>query len=293
VRKTKIKMVETENARISRQPTEKDPQELRIRRELEKFISTPWAREAIKKMKKKQEGFLGFSFSHLREPREILKKYRELLIELNRISNAKIIAGERYLDELRNEKGIIIVTNHFGIAKLTRIDNSGGRFPVPIKTIEPFPSRCASLLLASERLDGDLHETAIELPGALTQIQKACGVLTIPPVGEKRTKILIEKVEGLVKKESGAVIVMYPEGGTTGKRNNGGPYDLDEFHSGAFVVAAKTRTPILPVCQTFDPKKGFGLVILEPIFLEEKDLGKLSNIVEMTKKSMQRNLFLV
>ena len=56
----------------------------------------------------------------------------ELLAKLNKISGARIVAGEEYLDKLKNEKGIIIVTNHFGIAKLTRIDNSEDRFPIPI-----------------------------------------------------------------------------------------------------------------------------------------------------------------
>lgn len=283
-------MLEIENARIARQPTNKDPQELRIRSELEKLISTSWSKEAMKKMREEQENFFKFSFSHLQKPQEILRRHRKLLAKLNKISGARIVAGEEYLDKLKNEKGIIIVTNHFGIAKLTKIDNSEGRFPIPIEVFEPFPLRYASLFLVPERLGGNLYETAIELPGALNEIQEACGTLMIPPVGEKRTETLIEKVEKLVEKDSRAVMVMYPEGGTTGKRNNGGPYDLGGFHSGAFVVSAKTRTPILPVCQAFNPEKGFEIKILEPIFLEEEDLGKISDIVEMTKASMQSRL---
>jgi hypothetical protein len=283
-------MIEIEEARIARQSTNKDPQELRIRNELEKLISTSWSKEVIRKARKEQENFFKFSFSHLQKPQEIPRRHRELLAKLNKISGARIVAGEEYLDKLKNEKGIIIVTNHFGIAKLTRIDNSEDRFPIPIEVFEPFPLRYASLFLVSERLGGNLYETAIELPGTLNEIQEACGALTIPPVGEKRTETLIKKVEKLVEKDPGAVMVMYPEGGTTGKRNNGGPYDLGEFHSGAFVVSAKTRTPILPVCQAFNPEKGFEVKILEPIFLEEEDLGKISDIVEMTKASMQSRL---
>lgn len=284
-------MIEIEDARIARQSTNKDPQELRIRNELEKLITTSWSKEVMKKTKEEQENFFKFSFSHLQKPQEILRRHRKLLAKLNKISGTRIVAGEEYLDKLKNERGIIIVTNHFGIAKLTRIDNSEGRFPIPIEVFEPFPLRYASLFLVSERLDGNLYETAIELPGALNKIQEACGTLTIPPVGEKRTETLIEKVEKLVEKDSRAVMVMYPEGGTTGKRNNGGPYDLGKFHSGAFVVSAKTRTPILPVCQAFNPEKGFEVKILEPIFLEEEDLGKISDIMETTKASMQSRLW--
>lgn len=280
-------MMEIEDARIARQPTNKDPQELRIRSELEELVSTPWAKEFVEKMKKEQEDFFDFSFSNLQNPQEIFRKHRELLAKLNGISNARIVEGQEHLDKLRGEKGVIVVSNHFGIAKLTRIDNSEGRYSIPIEVFEPFPSRYASLFLVSEKLGGNLYETAIELPGALNEIQKACGTLTIPPVGEKRSKTLLKKVEKLVGKDSGAVMVMYPEGGTTGKRNNGGPYDLDEFHSGAFVISAKTKTPILPVCQIFNPEKGFEVKILEPIFLKEEDLGKISDIVETTRVSMQ------
>lgn len=135
-----------------------------------------------------------------------------------------------------------------------------------------------------------LYETAIELPSPLFEIQTNCKTIIVPVEGKNRTEQLTQNVLSLIAREPGAAIVMYPEGGTSGKRNNGGPYDLDEFHGGAFVVAIQTGLPILPVCQYFNPEKGLELHILKPILPKQRDIERVDEIKEETKNAMQKRL---
>jgi hypothetical protein len=83
---------------------------------------------------------------------------------------------------------------------------------------------------------------------------------------------------------------MYPEGGTSGKRNEGTPYDLDNFHSGTLVVAAELGLPILPVTQKLNPESGMELRISEPIFVKRKELVNKDKILEDLKATMQKSL---
>lgn len=276
--------------RISRQPVASDPRESAIREKLGGLISTEWAKTAIYNLRQRQEEFLKFAIDNPGTPERIRDAYLRLIAELADSTRSRIISGQEHIEKLQDQKGVIIIANHLGMAKLTRIDNKSRNLLVELDEVEPFPARHAAIVRVAELLNAPIFETAVELPSPLLEVQKACGVITVAPSGEGRTEKLIEDVQDTIQQFPGAVIVMYPEGGTSGKRNEGGPYDLDTFHKGAFVVAAQTGLPILPVCQYFNPEKGFELHILEPIRLSEQDLDNLDQIKESTKSAMQQKL---
>lgn len=154
---------------------------------------------------------------------------------------------------------------------------------------EPFPIRHMSLSTISRALNMEIHESAIELPRVLSKIQKSCGVVMVSADGQNRTQKLIDDVNRLMIDHKSAV-VMYPEGGTSGKRNEGGPYDLDIFHKGAFVVAKNLNIPILPVTQFFNSKSGFEIDVLEPIQADAITYNGINQIIMNTQDMMQQTL---
>ena len=279
----------TMDSTIIRQRTD-TPQDERIRDKLNRVLSTEWSRVAIDDLRGELTDFFTFSLSNPDNTKEITARHAGLVPRLAEISRSHISSGEENLQKVRQDKAVLVLTNHFGIGILTIIDNKDGKFPVLLPEFAGFPVRLASVSVIARRLNAPLYETAVELPPPLSGVQKTCGTIIVPAEGEGRTQKLIDDVSAIVDKQPGAVIIMYPEGGTSGKRNEGGPYDLDTFHKGAFACAAQTGLPILPVCQYFNPETGFELHILEPIRLGEEDLGNLDQIKESTKAAMQKKL---
>lgn len=275
---------------ITRQPTDKDPLEVRIRCVLEStLVTSDWARATFLEATRQQKEFL-IAAAKEENSRKNLDAYRKLIRELASLLKVQITSGGQELEKFDQGKPFIVITNHLGLAKITRVDNKNRKIAVELEEVESFPIRHAAISVISGRQAKNLHEVAVELPGKLREIQADCEVVTIPVEGSGRTELLVEKVADLVKADPNQLFVMYPEGGTSGKRNSGGPYDLDQFHKGAFVVAAKLSIPILPVCQYFDPNVGLRIYILDPITLNEGDLERVDDIVNSTKDRMQITL---
>lgn len=282
------KMNDIQDLRIARQFTHSQ-QDTAIRGKLQDLLSTELSKSVIGDLRHNLENFFGFAFQNLNNPQAIRENYDTLLPQLSDSAHAKIAEGEKNIEALRSENGVIIVTNHFGLGALTIIDNSSGTYPVDLDEFPGFPVRLAGLRLVSEKLEKPVYEAAIELPEPLLTIQKATPTLIVPITGTGRTEKLIQDTKDAMQ-GSGAVIVMYPEGGTSGKRNNGGPYDLDEFHSGAFVVASQLGLPILPVCQVLNPNSGLELHVLSPKNVGSADANEIKEVMNQTKAEMQSKL---
>lgn len=271
---------------LTRQPDTKDPQEIRIRAQLENLLTTGWSKKAIEESTSLQITFLKSSIEH----RSVRKSYENLLKALSETLKSHIVTGEENLDKIKNPNHIIIVTNHFGSAKLTRISTISLGIDSSMEDIEPFPIRPAPFEIIAQKLDSQIFECAVELPKPFLSIQGASGVITLPTSGENRTQQLVEKVKSVNQNFPKSIVVMYPEGGTSGKRNEGTPYDLDNFHSGTLVVAAELGLPILPVTQKLNPESGMELRISEPIFVKRKELVNKDKILEDLKATMQKSL---
>ncbi|MBI4099860.1 hypothetical protein HY440_02530 [Candidatus Microgenomates bacterium] len=270
---------------VSRQPRASDPLEAAIRTKLESLVRSPWAEEAMESLRLAQADFLSFAFKNFEDSEKVRRQHDQILPQLAQICRTKIKAGEDFLKDIPGS--LILVTNHLGLPKLTRIDNHDHHLPVELDEIEPFLIRYAPLTLVADSLGAKIHEVSIELPEGLLQIQESCGVLTIPVSGLGRTGQLVRRVQDALATGEKQALVMYPEGGTSGKRNSGGPYDLDEFHSGSFVVAATSGLPILPVCQFFDSERGMELDIMSPVRLSGSDLSSVQGIARKVQGEMQ------
>ncbi len=255
-----------QNPTIERQPKQNDPQEIQIRQKLEKeLLSTPWSKQLFKHFQALQVDFFKSALANLDRPQEVRQEYLQLLKKLAHLGNTQITDGTENLQNLDSAKGIIIITNHLGTAKLTAFSPEELGLNIPIDKIEPFPIRHAALSLIAGQQEKSIYEAAIELPPPLNLIQQETGVVLVAAGGIGRLRQLEHNTKATLSATTQPVIVMYPEGGTSGKRNSGGPYHLDEFQTGALVVAAHLELDILPVCQYFNPNSGFELGILPPI----------------------------
>ncbi len=271
---------------IERQPKENDPQEIRIKKALgEQLLNTSWAKETFEEIRLQQLDFFRQALTDLSNPQKIRTNYLELLKKLAATGKTKVVTGVEELANIEEERGLIIVTNHLGTAKLTAFTPQQLGINIPIDKIEPFPIRHAPLAILSSQLQRPIFETAVELPSPLDQIQAATEVIVIAAGGIGRLRQLENNTSKTLERKKNALIIMYPEGGTTGKRNRGGPYDLDMFQSGAFVVAAHLNVPILPIAQYFNPNSGFELGILPLIKVENRNDHEYFNRLAKTSQT--------
>lgn len=285
---TEMKTVD--DARIARQKTD-TPEDRRITKLIFDLLKTPWSEEMAKSIQERMVVFFDFAFVNIGTPEKVRLFFERTLEESAQISKARIASGEEYLTGIKDKKGVIVVVNHFGLYKATMVPNENGKYPVPLDKISPFPVRLIAMKCLSDKLNVNFFETALELPTGLLEIQEMCNGITIPNKGNGRTQILIKKVEKTLDKNSGAIVVMYPEGGTSGKSNMGSPYDLlDDFQSGAFFVARALDLPVLPACIYLNADEGLELHILEPLSVNGLDEKKVKEVTQETKSRMQDKL---
>ena len=281
---------------IEQWPKPEDPKEQmivsKIKREL---FSTEWAKYTFDRLRRMQVYHMKDLLSHLQDPQYIHDRTQELLVQIAEVVNSKIVEGEKNIDSLHKEKGLLIATNHLGSYKLNSlnpVELRGMGIDGPTLPIYyPFPLYFASMSPVAEKLECNLYEASFEYPGRIGEIYGATGSIEVPPPiqnesGEKlkRTEILINSTKLLLNKHPNAAIVSFPEGGTTGKRNGKGPYDMEPFRSGSFVIAAEAGIPVLPVAQYFNPDRGFELNVFSPVFPEAgkseeyyKEIAKISS----------------
>ena len=285
---TEMKTVD--DTRIARQKTD-TPEDWRITKLIVDLLKTPWSKEMAKSIQERMVSFFDFAFVNIGTPEKVRLFFERTLEESAQISKAHIASGEEYLAGIKDKKGVIVVINHFGLYKATMVPNENGKYPVALDRISPFPVRLMAMKCLSDKLNVGLFETALELPTGLLEIQEVCNGITIPNEGTGRTQMLIEKVETTLDKNPGAIVVMYPEGGTSGKSNMGSPYDLlDDFQSGAFFVTAALDLPILPACIYLNADEGLELHILEPLSVNGLDEKKIKEVAQETKSRMQHKL---
>lgn len=285
---TEMKTID--DARIARQKTD-TPEDRGITKLIFDLLKTPWSKEMAKSIQERMVGFFDFAFVNIGTPEKVRLFFEKTLEESAQISKAHIANGEEYLAGIKDKKGVIVVTNHFGLYKATMVPNENGKYPVALDKISPFPVRLMAMKGLSGKLNVNLFETALELPSGLLEIQEVCNGITIPNEGTGRTKILREKVEKTLDKNPGAIVVMYPEGGTSGKSNMGSPYDLlDDFQTGAFFVARDLDLPVLPACIYLNADEGLELHILEPVSVNGLDEEKIKKVAQETKNRMQNKL---
>lgn len=108
--------------------------------------------------------------------------------------------------------------------------------------------------------------------------------------GQTGVETLISESRKFFAQHPNAALSILPEGKTSGKSNGISPYDLEEFRTGAFVVAAQLEVPIIPVTQKFINNK-FEVKILKPIYLNNRTTkNEFADVAASTREEMQSHL---
>lgn len=235
------------------------------------------------------------SLVNLNNPQLIHDRTQELLHQLATVTNAKIVDGEEKIDLLPKKSPIFAAVNHYSGYKLMNIEQSEfGTNLSGMDDVVPFPFFYSSLSPVADKLGDYLYDAHLEMPGAFGQVQEKAGLLVIPEE-QNAFEDIKRKTQEMISRRSNSLIVIFPEGATSGKRNMGGPYDLDRFHGGSFAIAEELGIPVIPVCQYFNPNSGFEIGVLPPVKfdnpppIENEDARRkyFSFAAENTRQQMQ------
>jgi len=270
-------------------PSQRDPKEVRIVSLMQKeFLSTSWANGVFSSAREKTIDYFKNSLANLNNPSVIHDETQGVLRDLSNIFKSKIVSGKENLQKFSKGQSGFIVSNHLGAYKLTGIRPQELKLELSgAEIIHPFVMFYQSLIPVAEQLGDNLYEAAYPSEEPIGAIQKAAGSILIPNGKGIFEKVLIASKEALVKYPSG-LFAIFPEGGTSGKRNEGGPYDLEGFHTGSFFIAAEMNVPIIPVTQYFNPNSGFELGVFES-FIPERNKSKeyYEDMAGSTREKMQ------
>jgi hypothetical protein len=214
--------------------------------------------------------------------------YGELLGSLADMTNAHIKYGHENVARLKDSPAVIVASNHLGIGQVGGVDNRNRTFDFPGDEIEAFPLGMLPGYVISDFLTGKIQmDIRKKEVGDLGMIRgKLLGIFVSDSLQGGGTNALIRDINRACALEQ-QTFLLFPEGRTSGWANNGGPYDLDAFKAGTFVIGCKTGIPILPVCQYFDPHRGLDLLVLPPMQLGEEDLENVHFIKDATRHAMQ------
>lgn len=252
-------------------PSASDPLEVRIRGLIrEQAYATPEGMKMWGDAKVIQRDFFTDVLPRASEEQYVHDKTQEALRRLSDAMNAEIVAGRENAERINTPA--LVVMNHYSGYKLNsfkpgEIDTEFGK----MEELYPFPSFFASLIPVAEAVgkgtglyDAHLEYSSKEENTPLRRVQENAGLLVIPESngGLSSTR---ESTRHLLEKRPNSLLVVFPEGESSGKRNKGGPYDMMPFHSGAFVIAAELGLPVLPVAQFFNPERGFEISVMPPL----------------------------
>lgn len=253
------------------------------------LASTPWAQEMFAQASVLQKDFFRYAARPDVGRSEADHAYDETLGQLSGMTRVQVKEGEEYARRLKDAPAIIVATNHLGIGGVGYVDNSDGTFDYPRDKIEGFPLGMLPGFLISKWYTGGLQtDIRGEDRGDLISIRKKLSGIVIPnSANSGRTEKVISEINQMRGPDKRHVFLLFPEGRPSGWANNGGPYDLDTFRAGTFVIACKTGLPILPICQYFDPQRGLDLFVLPPIQLGQEDLAQVGLIKDATQQAMQ------
>lgn len=265
-------------------PSRNEPLEVRIRGLIEdQAYSTDLGRRMFGDARHILVDYFRESLANAGNPELIHDKTQEALKQLAGTTNARIVSGEDKLESLPKGAPIFALVNHYSGYKLMDIEQSD--FGVDFEGMDyvvPFPFFYSSLIPAAEKLGDNLYDAHLAMPDVFGRIQEESGLLVIPTENNAYVDIK-RKTKEIIDKTPNALIAIFPEGESSGKRNNGGPYDLVKFHGGSIAIAYELGIPVIPICQYFNPESGFEVGILDSI--------RFDNVPESSDKDARKEYF--
>jgi hypothetical protein len=277
-------------ARILDQKSQSDPKELAIREKIAaQVLQEDWVRSSFSEIRLRQIDYLKDMVAHAGNIEYVHATTQEFLKEIAERTRANIVEGIELLAAIPQGSPVLIATNHFGAYKLCGVspkDDIGVAIP-GYESMYPYPMYFAPLSPVAEALGDNLYYASNDFPGVFGQIHSDAGFIHVPALAESKTAALVDQAGAAIAKHRNAAIVNYPEGTTSGKPTGLGPYDLNPFKTGAYVIASQLNIHIVPVAQYFSPHKGFELKVFEPFIPGKTDRSGYEAYAQKNHTEMQ------
>ncbi|MBF0208069.1 MAG: hypothetical protein HQK53_14415 [Oligoflexia bacterium] len=259
-------------AAVIKKKSQVNPKEIAIRNKIEqKILRTEWSRKIFERITQVQKEYLSEMLRNIQDTQLIHNRTQETLKQISEILNSSIVEGKELLDAVQKEVPVMVVTNHFGAYKLTGI-NPLLDLGVSIEGydfIYPYPMYFAAISPIAQILNKNLYYVSEDFPLVFGEIHTKAGFIHVPSAIDGRnqggrTVIIEQQIKDAMVQHPNFVIVNFPEGGTSGKYSGLGPYDLDQFKTGGYVVASHLGMIVIPVAQYFDKDEGYKLKVFAP-----------------------------
>jgi hypothetical protein len=281
---------------VDKKPHIDDPKDIRIRQLIEeRFLQEDWARAAFDSIRQEQIEYLRNVTARVDEPEYVDGVTQDTLKRISTELHSTVEEGSEHLAGLPKGKPVLIMTNHLGTYKLTGINpqrelGEGVDIYDGYDFMYPYPLYFAALNPVAEALGDKLSYSSDDFPGVYGKVHTEAGFVHVPPasiVTSGRTEALIKQTGGIIKNQPNTALVNFPEGGTSGKYNEAGPYDLLDFKTGGYVVAAELGMTVLPVAQFFDPHEGMRLKVFPPMNVATTTREQYHDLASQTQAEMQ------
>ncbi|MCL2788070.1 MAG: hypothetical protein FWD59_06185 [Micrococcales bacterium] len=203
-----------------------------------------------------------------------------------------------YLDPSATTRALgpayLLVSNHIGLAKAVKIAARDLHSPGPSAFLndEPFMLLWAGLhqavtLVSPTHLFRPVQLSYPDLGGVIQNAYHA----VVLPVGASRLDHLSERLTDDFQRSARFCWGFMPEGRTSSKRSLRFRHDaLDQFHSGAFVLAARFGMPILPVVQSLSKDHGHVVTVLAPLTALDNGPTSVAHLMSQTREVMAATL---
>lgn len=258
-------------------PDISDPLEVRIRDVIKTIVySTDFGINSLNQVKLIQKDYFTKALKNSDREGNIYADTQSVLERIAEVTNSKLVEGKDLLSNLPKGEPVFVAVNHFGINKLTTLtpDEIGlktGDFQTsngkPVKEIYPFTMYYAALEPVAKILNIGMSEAHLILPSKrLARLQEEAGLIVIPE-NKGEFQLITERTRALVNKHPNSLIIVFPEGETSGKRNQSHPYDLLPFHAGLWGIATELARdgliiPVITAYQYWNPKTGFEVGVI-------------------------------
>lgn len=276
---------------VAKKPRKDDPREQLITEKIrDEVLKEQWAVQAFDEVRDLQIAYLKDVIAHVDDADFVHDRSQSVLKEISEKLRSKIVEGANHLRQIEPGSPVLITTNHLGTYKLLGIDPKVD-LGVDIENYEfmyPYPAYFAPLMPVASSLQDDLYYVSDDFPGVFGRIHSLAGFVHVPPTMVKgRTGLLQDQTKELISKRRNVALVNFPEGGTSGKYSGLGPYNLDPFKTGAYVIAKNLGMHVVPVVQFFDKEEGFQLRVFEPIIPLADDKEGFERIAASQREQMQ------
>lgn len=255
---------------VAMKPRQDDPKEMAIREKLSRAIlSEQWSQEAFREIDRLQKEYMRDALAHVDNPTYIHDATQSIVRDIASLMRATITSGAEHLtSESMRETPALIATNHFGAYKLLPLDTRTLGIDIrDYPMMYPPPAYFAALSPVAHLLKDNLYYGSNAFPGIFGDMHKATGAVGIPaeaPSGMSKTEHVERLTQEAFAREPRNAMVVFPEGTTSGKPSGEGPYHLEPYKTGTYVIASHLNVPIVHVAQFWHPQEGMRLCVLQP-----------------------------